>query len=151
MWEHHFRECERLESYAKSIPIPQPAHGVRGFGPTLPFVIWRFRSHTIWPEASVAAYLLTAWLLLTLMIGYPGPGNRWYWKPVAVMVILHTAVLSGLTIGAVAIIHTGVKPPIAMFFGLLVVVLAMESWIAMRLFANFLNKATRRANRGSTA
>ena len=59
----------------------------------LPFVIWRFRSYTIWPDASVAAYLLTAWLLLTLMIGYPGPGNRWYWKPVAFMVMLHTAVL----------------------------------------------------------
>lgn len=110
----------------------------------LPFVIWRFRSNSIWPDASVAAYLLTAWLILTLMNGYPGPGSRWYWKPVVLMAILHLGVLSVLTMGAVAIVSTGMKPPTVMFFGLVTLALVMESWVALRLIERFLSRTEHR-------
>lgn len=106
----------------------------------IPFVIWGLRSHSIWPETSVAVYLLTACLALTLMIGYPGPRSRWFWKLVIVMVILHTAVLSGLVLGAFSIIATGIKPPAALFFTLVISVLGMESWVALRLIKRFLTK-----------
>src|ERR1700726_3228022 len=86
----------------------------------VPFVIWRFASHSVWPDASVAAYLLTALLLLTLWNGYPGPGSAWYWKPVALMILLHTVVLTTLSIGALTIVNTGIRPPTAMFFSVVV-------------------------------
>lgn len=110
----------------------------------LPFVIWRFRSHSIWPDVFVAAYLLTAWLFLTLMIGYPGAGNRWYWKPVAVMFGFHSVLLSMLTMGAVAVLDTGIKPPTALLFTLVILLLAMESWIALRVIERFLERTERR-------
>jgi len=103
----------------------------------IPFVVWRFLSTTVWPDASIAAYLLTAWLFLTLLIGYPGPRRRWYWKPVMLMVALHILLLLALIIGARAVVESGVRPPTAMFFSLVIAALAGESWIALRLIERF--------------
>jgi hypothetical protein len=123
-----------------------PTHGYRyrsshmvliGVG-AVPFVIWEFRSRGMWPEFSVSAYLLTAFLILTLINGYPGPGSRWYWKPVAIMTTVHFALLSVFLSGALAIVARGMKPPAAMFFSVVIAVLALESWAALRVIAMFL-------------
>jgi hypothetical protein len=106
----------------------------------LPFVAWRFSTRNIWPDVSVAAYLLTAFLFLTLLNGYPGRRSRWYWKLVTIMVIVHIVVLSMFVLGTFTIVGTGIKPPTAMFFGLVIVILAVESWVALRLIRLFLER-----------
>jgi hypothetical protein len=106
----------------------------------LPFVVWRFSTRNIWPDVSVAAYLLTAVLFLTLLNGYPGHGSRWYWKLVTVMVIVHIVVLSLFVLGTFTIVAAGIKPPTAMFFGLVIVILAVESWVALRVIRMFLER-----------
>lgn len=106
----------------------------------LPFVAWRFGTRNIWPDVSVAAYLLTAFLFLTLLNGYPGRSSHWYWKLVTIMVIVHLAVLLLFVLGAFTIAATGIKPPTAMFFGLVIVIMAVESWVALRLIRMFLER-----------
>ena len=76
-----------------------------GFG-ALPFVIWSFRTRSVWPEFATAAYLVTAALALTLLIGYPGPRSGWYWKVFGWTLVLHAAVLSMLAAGALAVVTT---------------------------------------------
>lgn len=106
----------------------------------LPFLIWSFASRAIWPEVFVAAYLLTAFVFLTLMIGYPGPGSRWYWRLVAIMVTIHVVVLSMFALGALTIVTTGIKPPTMMFFGLVISIMTAEAWVALRLIQKFSQK-----------
>jgi len=103
----------------------------------LPFVVWRFATRNIWPDVSVAGYLLTAFLFLTLLNGYPGAKSRWYWKLVTIMVIVHLVVLSMFVLGAFTIVDTAIKPPTALFFGLVIVILVAESWLALRLIRVF--------------
>jgi hypothetical protein len=114
----------------------------------LPFIIWKFRSHEMWPDISVSAYLLTACLVLTLINGYPGRGSGWYLKLVAFMVMLHIAVLSSFILGALAMVAAGIKPPTAMFFGFVTFVLVIESWVALRLIERFLTKPSSLVNKG---
>lgn len=113
-----------------------------GFG-ALPFVIWSFRTRSVWPEFATAAYLVTAALALTLLIGYPGPRSGWYWKVFGWTLVLHAAVLSMLAAGALAVVTTGVKPPVVTLFGLAILAMAGESWVALRLIAGFMAHADR--------
>jgi hypothetical protein len=106
----------------------------------VPFVVWRFGTRNIWPDVSVAAYLLTAFLFLTLLNGYPGLRSRWCWKLVSIMVIVHLVVLSMFVLGTFTIVSKGIKPPTAIFFGLVIVILAVESWVALRLVRMFLER-----------
>jgi len=115
----------------------------------LPFVVWRFGTRNIWPDVSVAAYLLTAFLFLTLLNGYPGLRSRWYWKLVSIMVIVHLVVLSMFVLGAFTIVSKGIKPPTAIFFGLVIVILAVESWVALRLVRMFLERAPAQSTNNS--
>jgi hypothetical protein len=115
----------------------------------LPFVVWRFSTRNIWPDVSVAAYLLTAFLFLTLLNGYPGRRSRWYWKVVTIMVIVHLVVLSMFVFGAFTIVATGIKPPTAMFFGLVIVILAVESWVSLRLIRMFLERTPAQSTNNS--
>jgi hypothetical protein len=62
-------------------------------------------------------------------------------EPVALMVILHIALLSALGVGALAIVGKGVKPPTAMFFGFVIVAMYVEGWGILRLLERFLNRA----------
>jgi hypothetical protein len=103
----------------------------------IPFVIWRFRSRGVWPDFSVAVYLMTAYTVLMLVIEYPGPGNRWYWKPVVLSTGLNGMLVFGLGMGAFVISITGMKPPTVMFFGLVAVIMALQSWLRLRLFIAF--------------
>ena len=100
----------------------------------IPFVVWRFCVYTIWPDYSVIVYLLTAYLILGLRVGYPGPGNLWYWKSILASVVLHCI---AFTIGAVAIVATRIKPPTLVFFGVGTVILIMESQARVRFFQIF--------------
>ena len=54
------------------------------------------------------------------------------------MLVAHAAVFSVLAAGAFAVVATGVKPPVAMLFGLAILAMAGESWVALRLIAGFL-------------
>jgi hypothetical protein len=83
---------------------------------------------------------LTAFLFLTLLNGYPGLRSRWCWKLVSIMVIVHLVVLSMFVLGTFTIVSKGIKPPTAIFFGLVIVILAVESWVALRLVRMFLER-----------
>ena len=110
---------------------------VIGLG-VLPFLIWGLLSRSLWPETDAAAYLLTAWLVLTLAIGYPGTESRWHWKPVALMAVLHFIILTALVEGTLAMTRGGFKPPAVMYFGAVAFVLMAESWLALYVIERFL-------------
>lgn len=116
----------------------------------LPFVVWRFGTRNIWPDVSIATYLLTAFLFLTLLNGYPGRRTGWYWKFVTIMIFAHLIVLSTFVIGAFAIVGTGIKPPTAILFGLVIVILAVESRVALRLIRMFLETTPSQSTSNST-
>jgi hypothetical protein len=109
----------------------------------LPFVIWDLRTHSIWPEFSIGIYLLTAGLVFTLLIGYPGSQCDWFRRLVTIMVLVHIALVSTFVAAAFGIVAAGVRPPVAMFFGVVIAAMAVESWIALRLISKFLAKADR--------
>jgi hypothetical protein len=59
------------------------------------------------------------------------------------MTIVHVTLLSLLVLGALAVITTGVRPPTAMLFGLVVLLTAVEAWAALRLIERFLTNESR--------
>ncbi len=103
----------------------------------IPFLIWAFRSHTIWPVFFLATYLLTAYHIVLLIVAYPGSKSAWYWKPVVLAIILHCAVIGVFLTAAFMIVATGIKPPIRMFFSFVVIAALIESWARLRLFMAF--------------
>lgn len=103
----------------------------------MPFVIWRFRVASIWPDYFVIVYFLTAYLVLGLRVGYPGPKNHWYWKAILASAVLHCVVLLALTMGVLAIVASGIKPPTLMLFGLSAVILLIQSQARVRFFQVF--------------
>src|SRR5262249_25307194 len=106
----------------------------------VPFIIWSFQSRSIWPEFFLAAYLLTGVFVLSVLIGYPGPGNSWFWIPLLIFLALHCAILGVFTFGAFAIALTRIKPPTAMLFGSLLSAMGLEALIWTRLMQRWLLK-----------
>jgi len=107
---------------------------------SVPFIIWKFRSRSVWPDMSVVSYLMTGIVFLWVKIAYPGPGNVWYWKSVLGVTTLHCIVISLLVAVAVLIDITGVKPPTAMFFLFGTSVTGLEVHVHSKLVARFERK-----------
>jgi len=118
----------------------KPHHMVLVVIGVIPFFIWRFYSHSIWPEFFAAAYLLTGVFALSVLIGYPGPDSRWFWKPVSLLCLLHCVFLAAFTFGAFTIDVTGIKPPTAMLFSLVITTMGVESVVWIRLMNKFLSR-----------
>jgi len=102
-----------------------------------PFVIWRFRVTSIWPDYFVIVYFLTALLILGLRVGYPGPGNPWYLKAILASAVVHGIVVFAFTISALVIVASGIRPPTLMLFGFAAVALIIQSQARVRFFQLF--------------
>jgi hypothetical protein len=80
-----------------------------------PILIWRFAARGVWPDFSLAAYLLTAYTVAAFIVMYPGPGTSWFWKLVLAASIVHGVLLGALGIGATVLIKAKTKMP-TMYF-----------------------------------
>jgi hypothetical protein len=117
----------------------------------VPFIIWSFRTRSIWPEFFLAAYLLSGVFVLSVLIGYPGPGNSWFWTPFLIFSALHCGILGVFTLGTLAIVFTGVRPPTAMLFSFLLTAMGIEALAWTRLMQRFLLKHGRSKKKNHTS
>jgi hypothetical protein len=118
---------------------------------TVPFIIWSFQTRSIWPEFFLAVYLLSGVFVFSVLIGYPGSGNSWFWIPFLIFSALHCVILGVFTLGALAIVLTGVRPPTAMLFGFLLTAMGIEALIWTRLMQRFLLKHGRSKKKNHTS
>lgn len=98
----------------------------------VPLLIWRFQTHSHWPEYVLQAYLMTTVLFGILLFGeYPPLWTTWFWKSMIPIIALHAVIPAASLVLTVE--SFDLELPIRMIYGLSGATVLAEWWVCLRI------------------
>jgi hypothetical protein len=95
-----------------------------------------FFLHTAWGHAALLGYLMTALLFGLGLVGlYPPVGTSWFWKAIVPIVLLHSAIISGVVWANLNVPEMNRLP--RMLYGFAAIILVGEWWLSQRIINVF--------------